>query len=214
MKAPRIDLLAYYSSPYSIYYIVQITQCKKSKVTYLKFAITPCPRYYWRGRMDQGLCNYMNQKDISAPRDSSRSKEAIRTWLRLMSCETVIEQQLRSLFRTNFSVTLPQFDVLSELERSARKMTMSELSRELMVSNGNVTGVIDRLEKNGFVTRTRAEHDRRIQYIELTPMGRSEFNEMARSHESWLDKMFSDLSPDDMASLQTLLLKARSSVGT
>ncbi len=164
--------------------------------------------------MDQGLCNYMNQKDISAPRDSSRSKEAIRTWLRLMSCETVIEQQLRSLFRTNFSVTLPQFDVLSELERSARKMTMSELSRELMVSNGNVTGVIDRLEKNGFVTRTRAEHDRRIQYIELTPKGRSEFNEMARSHESWLDKMFSDLSPDDMASLQTLLLKARSSVGT
>ena len=86
MKAPRIDLLAFYSSPYSIYYIVQITQCKKSKVTYLKFAITPCPRYYWRGRMDQGLCNYMNQKDISAPRDSSRSKEAIRTWLRLMSC--------------------------------------------------------------------------------------------------------------------------------
>lgn len=131
-----------------------------------------------------------------------------------MSCETVIEQQLRSLFRTNFSVTLPQFDVLSELERSARKMTMSELSRELMVSNGNVTGVIDRLEKNGFVTRTRAEHDRRIQYIELTPKGRNEFNEMARSHESWLDKMFSDLSPEDMASLQTLLLKARSSVGT
>ena len=164
--------------------------------------------------MDQGLCNYMNQKEISEPRDSSRSKEAIRTWLRLMSCETVIEQQLRSLFRTNFSVTLPQFDVLSELERSARKMTMSELSRELMVSNGNVTGVIDRLEKNGFVTRTRAEHDRRIQYIELTPKGRSEFNDMARSHESWLDKMVSDLSPDDMASLQTLLLKARSSVGT
>jgi len=153
----------------------------------------------------------MNQKEISTSRDSSRSKEAIRTWLRLMSCETVIEQQLRSLFRTNFSVTLPQFDVLSELERSGKKMTMSELSRELMVSNGNVTGVIDRLEKNGFVTRTRAEHDRRIQYIELTPKGRIEFNDMARSHESWLDEMLSGLSATDMEGLQTLLLKARSS---
>ena len=86
----------------------------------------------------------MNEKE----KESNRSKESIRTWLRLLSCETVIEQQLRSRFRQEFSVTLPQFDVLSELERAGRKMTMSELSRELMVSNGNVTGVIDRLEKN------------------------------------------------------------------
>ena len=164
--------------------------------------------------MGQELCISMNQKEIPTRRDSSSGKEAIRTWLRLMSCETVIEQQLRSLFRTTFSVTLPQFDVLSELERSGKKMTMSELSRELMVSNGNVTGVIDRLEKSGFVTRTRAEHDRRIQYIELTPKGCSEFNDMARSHESWLDEMLSELSPDDMVNLRTLLLKARNSVGS
>lgn len=150
----------------------------------------------------------MNEIEIS----KSRSKEAIRTWLRLLSCETLIEQQLRSRFRQEFSVTLPQFDVLSELERAGRKMTMSELSRELMVSNGNVTGVIDRLEKNGFVTRTRADHDRRIQYIELTPKGRSEWEGMAKSHEGWLDDLLADLSMSDMADLQTLLLKARNSV--
>lgn len=141
-----------------------------------------------------------------------RSKQAIRTWLRLLSCETLIEQQLRSLFRSRFSVTLPQFDVMSELERSGRKMTMSELSRELMVSNGNVTGVIDRLEKNGFVTRARAEHDRRIQYIALTDKGRNEFDEMAKSHERWLDGLLSQLSMNDMASLQELLLKTRNSI--
>lgn len=150
----------------------------------------------------------MNSKEKSG----ERSKEAIRTWLRLLSCETVIEQQLRSLFRSHFSVTLPQFDVLSELERAGRQMTMSELSRELMVSNGNVTGVIDRLEKNGFVTRTRAEHDRRVQYIQLTPKGRKEFNRMAGRHERWLEDLFSDLSMTDMASLQKLLLKTRNSV--
>ena len=156
----------------------------------------------------------MNNKDNSANGSNPRSKEAIRTWLRLLSCEMVIEQRLRSMFRQDFSVTLPQFDVLSELERAGRKMTMSELSRELMVSNGNVTGVIDRLEKNGFVTRTRAEHDRRVQYIELTSKGRREWQGMAASHERWLDDMMSELSMTDMTDLQKLLLKTRSSVSS
>lgn len=156
----------------------------------------------------------MNKKEKIEVRDNSRSKESIRTWLRLLSCETVIEQRLRSLFRSNFSVTLPQFDVLSELERAGRQLTMSELSRQLMVSNGNVTGVIDRLEKNGFVTRKRAEHDRRIQYIELTPHGRERFDVMARHHESWLTELFDELSLGDMSELQKLLLKTRNSVST
>jgi len=152
----------------------------------------------------------MNNKE----KVSSRSKEAIRTWLRLLSCETLIEQQLRSRFRQEFSVTLPQFDVLSELERARQKMTMSELSHELMVSNGNVTGVIDRLEKSGFVTRTRAEHDRRVQYIDLTDKGRREWQVMAASHERWLDNLLTDLTLDDMADLQKLLIKARDSVSS
>jgi DNA-binding MarR family transcriptional regulator len=81
-----------------------------------------------------------------------------------------------------------------------------------MVSNGNVTGVIDRLEKTGFARRVRAEHDRRIQYIELTTRGRTEFNKMATQHERWLADLFSDLSLTDMSKLQGLLLKARESV--
>lgn len=151
----------------------------------------------------------MNNKRKTMQEPDLRSKEAIRTWLRLLSCEMVIEQQLRSLFRTHFSVTLPQFDVLSELERAGKRLTMSELSKKLMVSNGNVTGVVDRLEKSGFVSRNRAEHDRRVQYIELTPKGRQEFTTMAGHHERWLDDMFADLTLADMTSLQTLLLKTR-----
>lgn len=146
------------------------------------------------------------------PKPSRRSKESIRTWLRLLSCETIIEQQLRALLRDNFSITLPQFDVLSELEHADGPLTMSQLSRELMVSNGNVTGVIDRLEKSGHVIRSRAEHDRRIQYIALTPKGRKQFNQMAVRHESWLEDLLSDLSLSDMATLQDLLLKTRVSV--
>ena len=153
----------------------------------------------------------MNSKEKSSKQSDSRSVEAIRTWLRLLSCEAVIEQRLRTLFRSNFAVTLPQFDVLSELERADQPLSMSELSKELMVSNGNVTGVVDRLENQGLVKRVRAEHDRRIQYIELTTSGRKEFNRMASRHRDWLDQIFSDLSVGDMNRLQRLLLKARES---
>lgn len=154
----------------------------------------------------------MKTKEKSKERTAEHSKESLRTWLRMLSCETVIEQQLRTLLRDNFSVTLPQFDVLSELERAAEPMTMSQLSKELMVSNGNITGVIDRLEKAGFARRARAEHDRRIQYIELTAKGRREFNKMAIQHERWLAGLLSNLSLTEMGKLQELLLKARESV--
>ena len=156
----------------------------------------------------------MKTKEKSKEQAVEHSKESLRTWLRLLSCETVIEQQLRTLLRQNFSVTLPQFDVLSELERAGDPLTMSKLSKELMVSNGNVTGVIDRLEKTGFVKRVRSEHDRRIQYIELTAKGRKEFNRMASRHERWVAELLSELSMTDMNQLQDLLLKARQSVSS
>ena len=154
----------------------------------------------------------MKTKEKSKESSVEHSKESLRTWLRMLSCETVIEQQLRSLLRKNFSVTLPQFDVLSELERAGDPLTMSQLSKELMVSNGNVTGVIDRLEKTGFARRVRAEHDRRIQFIELTTKGRKEFDKMAAQHERWLADLLSDLSLTEMSKLQELLLKTRQSV--
>ncbi len=156
----------------------------------------------------------MKTKEKSKEQAAEHSKESLRTWLRLLSCETVIERQLRTLLRQNFSVTLPQFDVLSELERAGDPLTMSQLSKELMVSNGNVTGVIDRLEKTRFVKRVRAEHDRRIQFIELTAKGRKEFNRMASRHERWVADLLSGLSMTEMNRLQDLLLKARQSVSS
>ncbi len=160
-----------------------------------------------KGKFQESSTNRSNQES-----STNRSKESLRTWLRLLSCEAIIEQRLRSLLRQNFSVTLPQFDVLSELERAGDPLTMSQLSKELMVSNGNVTGVIDRLEKTGLAKRVRAEHDRRIQYIELTTKGRKEFNKMASQHEYWLAALLSELSLTEMDKLQDLLLSARQSV--
>lgn len=149
---------------------------------------------------------------MATEKPASRAKESIRTWLRLLSCETHVEQRLRAYFRDNFSVTLPQFDVLSELERARESLTMSQLSDELMVSNGNITGVIDRLEKVGYVRRVRSLTDRRIQHIELTDTGLKEFKAMARKHEKQVRLLFADLSLGEMSQLQKLLIKARQSV--
>ncbi len=154
----------------------------------------------------------MTSKTKSLSKNERRSKEAVRTWLRLLSCEGSVEQRVRGLFRIHFNVTLPQFDVLSELEHAGQPLTMSQLSTKLMVSNGNVTGVIDRLEKADLVSRSRADHDRRVQFIQLTARGRKEFKEMAIHHERWVDELFSDVTLNDMKNLQKLLLKARKSV--
>ncbi len=146
-----------------------------------------------------------------AEKSENRQKESLRTWLRLLSCESIVEQQLRSVFRKQFEVTLPQFDVLSELEHASAALTMSELSRELMVSNGNITGVIDRLVTMGLVQRERPEHDRRVQFIQLTEKGSKEFRRMASLHESWVGHLLTGLNLKDMRQLQSLLLKARNS---
>ena len=122
-----------------------------------------------------------------------RSKRSLRIWLRLLGCATQIEQQVRTRLRDDFAITLPQFDVLAELDAAGEPQTMSALSRRLMVSNGNVTGVIDRLERAELVRRTPSAEDRRVQYIALTPKGRRRFATMAAAHEGWIDELLGGL---------------------
>jgi len=149
------------------------------------------------------------ERKRQAPR---RSKQALRLWLRLLSCEDLAEQQIRSRMRREFGVTLPQFDVLSVLEHASAPLTMSQLSKELMVSNGNVTGVVDRLVRDGFVVRTPSPNDRRVQYIELTASGLTRFAAMAGQHESWVAELFSTLDGKEIDTLTGLLRKTRDSI--
>ena len=136
---------------------------------------------------------------------TTRSKQTLRLWLRLLSCANLIEQEIRSRLRSEFNITLPQFDVLSELERAGQPQTMSELSRLLLVSNGNVTGVVDRLERDGLVNRRPAQHDRRVLYIELTDDGRELFKRIAAVHETWVAGLLAGLSESTTEQLIDLL---------
>lgn len=135
-------------------------------------------------------------------------KQSLRLWLRLLACENIIENRLRAELREHFNVTLPQFDVLAELEYLGQPLTMTDLSKRLMVSNGNVTGVVDRLVREDLVQRQPSGSDRRVNLISLTTRGLDLFRQMAARHEGWVAEMFADLRPEEISQLGGLLNRA------
>lgn len=114
-------------------------------------------------------------------------------WLRLLACSTQIEQQIRQLLRARFDTTLPRFDYLAQLDRHPDGLRMSVLSRYLMVTGGNVTGLTDQLVKEGLVERIDDPDDRRSWRVRLTAAGREAFSAMAHAHEAWLCELFDGL---------------------
>jgi DNA-binding MarR family transcriptional regulator len=142
-------------------------------------------------------------------RGHSEHPEALRLWLRLLTCTQLIEKQVRTQLREQFDTTLPRFDLMAQLERNPEGLKMNELSRRMMVTGGNVTGITDQLVAEGVVERVEVEGDRRAYRVRLTPRGRKAFDEMARSHEQWIVDSFSGLSARDVDSLHKLLGKVK-----
>lgn len=132
------------------------------------------------------------------------SKERLKTWLRMLAVMRSTEQHLREFLRVEHDTTLPRFDVMAALWRHPDGLTMSNLGRLLLVSGGNVTTVVDRLEADGFVTRTTSETDRRVFHVSLTRRGRVHFERMAAEHEAEIDQLFSGISAQDIERLNTI----------
>src|SRR4051794_33542607 len=142
-------------------------------------------------------------------RAHSEHPEALRLWLRMLTCTQLVEKQLRSRLRERFDTTLPRFDLMAQLERSPEGLKMNELSRRMMVTGGNVTGITDQLASEGLVDRVDVEGARRAYRVRLTARGRKAFHEMARQHEDWIVDAFSGLSDKDIATLHRLLGKVK-----
>jgi DNA-binding MarR family transcriptional regulator len=142
-------------------------------------------------------------------RAHSEHPEALRLWLRLLTCTQIVEKRVRSRLRERFDTTLPRFDLMAQLERSPEGLKMNELSRRMMVTGGNVTGITDQLAAEGLVDRVDVEGDRRAYRVRLTAKGRKLFNEMARQHEGWIVDAFASLSDKDIAVLHKLLGKVK-----
>ncbi len=124
----------------------------------------------------------------------SASKARLRLWIRLLRASRLIEGVTRERLKSQFNATLPRFDVMAALYRTPDGMLMSEISRFLMVSNGNVTGIVDRLVSDGFVVRSRRDGDRRTSFINLTRKGRALFAAMTAAHEGWVDELLGNIS--------------------
>lgn len=140
-------------------------------------------------------------RNVSRP----ASKQRLRLWIRLLRTARAIESELRERLRVEFVTTLPQFDVMAALARKSTGMTMTELSRFLMVSNGNVTGIIDRLVADKLVLRKAPAEDRRAIIVRLTPKGTAQFAHIAKAHEGWVDKLLAEFgSAESEAMIQHL----------
>jgi DNA-binding MarR family transcriptional regulator len=136
-------------------------------------------------------------------------KDELRLWLRLFACKEIIENEVRRRLRESFGVTLPRFDLMAQLDRSAKGMTLGELSKRMMVTNGNVTGLVERLLEQGLIDRRPSQKDRRAQIVRLTAQGRRFFRAMARANADWIGGMLAELSESDIQILLRLLAKAK-----
>ncbi len=139
----------------------------------------------------------------------TRDHRALKLWLRMLACTGVVERRIRRQLSQRFATTLPRFDLLAQLEREDG-LTMSEASRRLMVTGGNVTGIADQLERDRWLRREPVSDDRRTTRLRLTATGREHFTVMAREHERWVTALFDGLDGDEQAELSRLLGKLRS----
>jgi DNA-binding MarR family transcriptional regulator len=137
-------------------------------------------------------------KVLEAPHDHGAE---LRLWLRLLTCSTLVETEIRRRLREKFDCTLPRFDLMAQLERAEDGMVLGELSRRMMVSPGNMTALVERLVESGHISRTALPADRRVQIIALTPFGRAEFKTMADEHAEWIAELFGSLSTRDSEAL-------------
>jgi DNA-binding MarR family transcriptional regulator len=136
------------------------------------------------------------------------ARRRLRAWIRLLRLTRGAENQLRDFLRVNYNTTLPRFDVMATLFRAVEPMKMSDLSRMLLVSNGNATAVVDRLKSDGLVNRVPSETDRRVVMVSLTDAGRTQFEVLARAHEIEVDRILANLGEKDLDAMRDLIRRA------
>jgi DNA-binding MarR family transcriptional regulator len=138
-------------------------------------------------------------------RITAEHHQSLKLWLRMLSCTTRIENEIRTRLREQFDVTLPRFDLMAQLHRHPEGLRMGELSKRMMVTGGNITGITDQLEEEKLVVRVHSATDRRVYSVKLTAAGKRAFTKMAAVHEAWIDELMGGLNAQDKNKLVQLL---------
>ncbi|MCU0886206.1 MAG: MarR family transcriptional regulator [Beijerinckiaceae bacterium] len=160
--------------------------------------------------MDEALPQVIDAETVVSERPRDHKAE-LRLWLRLLTCTTLVEDEVRSRLRNRFDVTLPRFDLMAQLHKAPDGLTLSQLSGRMMVSNGNLTALVERLVEAGHIERRSSGSDRRVVNVVLTPAGSAAFARMAGQHEDWIAGFFEGLSETDIEHLMALLGKLKAS---
>ena len=153
----------------------------------------------------------MDKEARLAGTTAAEHPQELRLWLRLLTCTHLVETRIRAGLRERFDMTLPRFDLMAQLERAPEGLKMNELSRRMMVTGGNVTGITDQLVQEDLVERVQVPGDRRAFRVRLTPSGRKQFARMALAHEDWIVDAFSALGEREIDTLHRLLGKVKQS---
>jgi DNA-binding MarR family transcriptional regulator len=138
--------------------------------------------------------------------------QAIRLWLRLLTCTNLVERHLRNRLRSEFDITLPRFDLMAQLAREPQGLTMGDLSQRMMVSGGNVSGIATQLEKEGLISREPVPGNRRAFCVTLTAAGNKRFAEMATVHEAWIVDCLGGLSDAEYEHMMVMLKDIKAGV--
>lgn len=162
--------------------------------------------------MDKGKPKRSWVMDTNLNEEKEQSRDELRLWIRMLSTTKLVSQEIRRRLRAEFGATLPQFDLLAQLYREPDGLRLGELSRRTMVTNGNITSLVERLETDGFIIRESLEEDRRVTVARLTKVGRNLFTHMAKAHEGWICELMADVTSDDIHSLLSRTEALRQSV--
>jgi DNA-binding MarR family transcriptional regulator len=163
-----------------------------------------------RGRGGAQDAHLIDAETVAAEHPRGHRIET-RLWLRLLTCANLIEDEVRARLRARFGVTLPQFDLMAQLARAPDGLTMSQLSGRLMVTNGNLTALTERLVEAGHVARRASDTDRRVSFIALTAGGRGAFAAMAAAHADWMGELMAGIGEAEIEALMPLLAKLKTS---
>jgi len=149
----------------------------------------------------------MVQTDM--PADQGAARQRLRLWVQILKATRHVESELRDRLRREYDTTLPRFDVLAALHGASEGMKMTELSRQLMVSSGNVTGIVDRLVADGLALREADATDRRAFRVSITAAGRDLMGRMLVSHQAWIDELFAGVAEHDVARGVSIMMDIR-----
>ncbi|MFC4351205.1 MarR family winged helix-turn-helix transcriptional regulator [Fodinicurvata halophila] len=153
-------------------------------------------------------------KNIANKEPGRTAGSSVALWPSLMACHNLISGEIRLRLRRKYSLTLPRYELMAQLNAQEEGLSMGELSRRLMVSNGNITGITDRLVSEDLVVRYSLPSDRRTHYVKLTPKGQEILQAISKSYNEWLEEFLEGIGPDQAGELDRLLRLLRHSVNT